>query len=68
MMSPTIYCCEVQTLLRALRSEITDAQLDDWFADTGRASSAVTLAVEGCSDQALRIAERLARKWNLKVG
>jgi hypothetical protein len=61
------YCCRVQQALLALRPSLADDRITEWFADTGRASTAVTNAFECRNVKALRVAEHLARKWNLDL-
>ncbi len=64
-MSAMEYCLKVQDGLRAKRP--ADPRENGWFGDTGRASSAVTCAIEGQAIRALHIAEALADKWLLEV-
>ncbi len=62
-MSVLDYCCRVQEQVTAAKPKPPAGDIDQWFGDTGRASRAVSLALE-CNDcRALRIAEPLAERY-----
>ena len=64
MLSVMDYCLNVQTKLRKLAPETVEGKRE-WFGDTGRASVAVSHAMEGKDSKALRISEKLADKYNI---
>ena len=59
------YCLMVQKGVLAARPERSDTYFDLWFADTGRASTAVSNALDGRDDVALRVAEVLAERYHV---
>ena len=67
-MSPIDYCVSVQNAVRNARPDIgldcEQSKIKDWFRDTGRASNALSFALEGKRSKALSIAERLAEKYH----
>lgn len=63
-MSVLDYCLMVQKKVLASRPDRSDSSFDLWFADTGRASSAVSNALDGRNDVALRVAEVLAERYH----
>jgi hypothetical protein len=64
-MSVLDYCVMVQQGVLAARPDGQDPSFTLWFADTGRASTAVTNALEGRDDAALRVAEVLAERYHI---
>ena len=59
------YCMKVQSHVKASKPDKTDPLFREWFGDTGRASMAVTAALECRDNDALEIAEALADRYNL---
>jgi len=59
------YCCRVQLLL--LEVNVRAYQRDLHLADQGRASLAVSRALEGNETKALELAEDVAERWTLPV-
>jgi len=64
-MSVVNYCCDVQRHVRACKPDKASSTIREWFGDTGRASRAVTAALECKTGLALRLAEPLAEKYDL---
>jgi hypothetical protein len=64
-MTITNYCCDVQAAVKNGKPAERGPEWDEWFGDTGRASNALTAALEGKRSKALRIAEPLAERYGL---
>ena len=62
-MSPLDYCLRVQQAVQRGRPEPTSPLFEVWFADSGRAAQAVSLALEGRPVKAMDKAEKLARRY-----
>jgi hypothetical protein len=63
-MSVLNYCVMVQKGVLAAKPDRDDPSFTLWFADTGRASTAVSNAIDGRVDVALRVAEVLAERYH----
>ncbi len=59
------YCLSVQTHVKTCKPPQGDPAMCEWFGDSGRASIAVSAAINGERADALNIAEPLAEKYNL---
>jgi hypothetical protein len=64
-MSVLDYCVMVQRGVLTAKPAPSDPSFQLWFADTGRASTAVGNALEGRNDVALRVAEVLAERYHV---
>lgn len=64
-MTITDYCLMVQERVLASCPSGRGKQFDEWFGDTGLASNAVGYAIERRNRDAIRVAEKLARKYGL---
>jgi len=62
-MSPLDYCCTVQLAVLRARPASPVAGDRRWFEDTGLASRAVSLALEGRDALAITEAQSLARRY-----
>jgi hypothetical protein len=65
-MSVLDYCCKIQDRVTVSKPDQNDPLFMEWFGDTGRASKAVTHALEGRNGKALAIAEPLAERYGLR--
>ena len=64
-MTPMDYCLLVKHAVRNSRPDSGEqSEIKNWFRDSGRASNALSFALEGKRSKALSIAENLAEKYH----
>ncbi len=65
MLTTSMYCLKVQRTVLAAKPDHDSPSFKTWFADTGKASIAVSDAVCGYAGRGIEVAERLAEKYGL---